>query len=223
MRRYASVCLFCLLLVSLLQAASKSHVVTLGKWQTVKWFFGASDDTSIDVKVRGVFVDGKLKEYAIGPTHDVTENLFVVRRAFRVNDALPGEDVKGQWRWERGGWLLVDRGSGRISAITLPLMDSFYSVGSWYRDYVAYCGVSEDGKKFYAVVSQLGRRKPLLRKYIGVAEFSEKPDSACLVPFWERAPTRVTFEGKGADKIVYELRTRAVDIVDVEEEEQSSD
>jgi hypothetical protein len=223
MRQYASVCLFCLLLVSVLQAAKKPHVITLGKWQTVKWVFGASDATAIDLKVRGVFVDGKLKEYAVGPTHEVTENLFVIRRAFRVNDALPGEDAKGQWRWERGGWLLVDRGSGRISAITLPLMDSFYSMGTWYRDYVAYCGLSDDGKKIYAVITQLGRHKPLLRKSIGVAEYSEIPDSACLAPRWERAPIRVTFEAKGADKMVYELRTRALDMIDNDEEDQSSD
>ena len=212
-----------MLLVSILHAASKPHVITLGKWQTIKWFVGASDDTSIDLKVRGVFVDGKLKEYAIGPTHDVTESLFVIRRAFRLNDALPNENGKEQWRWERGGWLLVDRQSGRISPIMLPLMDSFYSVSSWYRDYVAYCGVSEDGKKFYAVVSQLGRRKPLLRKYVGVAASSEVPDSACPAPRWERKPARVTFELKGADKVVYALRTRALDIVDSGDEDEPSD
>ena len=198
-------------------------MVTLGKWQTVKWGLSGSAGTVIDLKVRGVFVDSKLKEFAVGSIHDVTESLFVIRRAFRVNDALPGEDSKGQWSWERGGWLLVDRRSGRVSAITLPLLDTFYSVASWYRDYVAYCGVSEDGKKTYAVVTQLGRRKPLLRKYLGVAEFSEIPDSACLAPRWERAPTRVTFEAKGADQIVYELRTRAIDILDNGNEEQSSD
>jgi hypothetical protein len=212
-----------MLLVSGLQAASRPHVVTLGKWQTVKWGLSGSAGTAIDLKVRGVFVDSKLKEFAAGPIHEVTESLFVIRRAFQVNDALPGEDAKGQWSWERGGWLLVDRRSGRITAITLPLLDPFYSLASWYRDYVAYCGVSDDGKKIYAVVTQLGRRKPLLRKYLGVAEFSEIPDSACLAPRWERAPTRVTFEVKGADHIVYELRTRALDILDNDDEDQSSD
>ena len=124
---------------------------------------------------------------------------------------------------EAARWLLVDRQTGRVSALNLPEFDPFYSAVSWYRDYAAYCGVSEDGKKIYAVVTQLGRRKPLLRKYLGVAEFSEIPDSACLAPRWERAPTRVTFEAKGADHIVYELRTRALDILDNDDEDQLSD
>jgi hypothetical protein len=221
MRRNAGVCLFCIVLVSVLHGASKPHSVALGKWQTVKWTFGAADDKAMELKVRGIFVDGKLKEYAVGQTHEVTENLFVFRRAFRVNDALPGENVKGEWLWERGGWLTVDHRTGRISTITLPLMDSFYTVASWYRDYVAYCGVSEDGKKIYAMVTQLGRRKPLLRKYVGIAEPTDNPDSACLPPRWERKPTRVTFEVKGADKVVYRLRTRGIDIVDDSDDDPS--
>jgi hypothetical protein len=48
--------------------------------------------------------------------------------------------------------LLVDRMTGHISAINLPEFDSCYSVASWYSDYVAYCGVSDDGKTLYAVV-----------------------------------------------------------------------
>src|SRR5262249_41621247 len=179
-----------MLLVSILLAASKSHVVTLGKWQTVKWGIGASDGATLELKVRGILVDGKLKEYAVGQTHEVTGKLFVVHRAFRVNDAPPGENPKAQWGWERGGWLLVDRASGRISTVTLPLMDSFCSVATWYRDYVADCGVSEDGRKVFAVVTQLGRRKPLLRKYVGIADSAELPDSACPAPRWERQPAR---------------------------------
>ena len=46
----------------------------------------------------------------------------------------------------------VDRLTGRVSQLNLPEFDPFYSTASWYRDYIAYCGVSEDGKKLYAVV-----------------------------------------------------------------------
>ena len=46
----------------------------------------------------------------------------------------------------------------------LPEFDSFYSAASWYRDYVAYCGVGDDGKKTYAMVAQISRRKPVLKK-----------------------------------------------------------
>ena len=63
-------------------------------------------------------------------------------------------------------WLPVDRLTGRVSQLNLPEFDPFYSTASWYRDYIAYCGVSEDGKKLYAVVAQVGRRKPILKKML---------------------------------------------------------
>jgi hypothetical protein len=97
--------------------------------------------------------------------HDVTDRLFVVRRAFRLNDALPDEtNTMPRWKWEIGGWLLVDRVSGHVSQLVLPDFDFENSIASWYRDYVAYCGISNDGKKMYALVEQLGRRKPVLRR-----------------------------------------------------------
>src|SRR5215469_11528717 len=99
----------------------------------------------------------------MGPPHEITERLFVVRRMFRVNDGL-ADDSTPRWQWQRGGWLLVDRLTGRISPINLPEFDVIYSPASWYRDYVAYCGVSEAGKKTFAVVAQLNRRKPVLKK-----------------------------------------------------------
>jgi hypothetical protein len=58
---------------------------------------------------------------------------------------------------------------GHISAIALPEFDPYYSVASWYRDYAAYCGVSDDGKKIFAIVFQVGRRKPVLKKPLGDA------------------------------------------------------
>jgi hypothetical protein len=45
------------------------------------------------------------------------------------------------------GWLLVDRTTGRVSAINLPEYDAFYSAASWYRDYSAYTGFLTAGKK----------------------------------------------------------------------------
>jgi len=57
-------------------------------------------------------------------------------------------------QWQRGGWLLVDRVTGRVLPINLPEFDASYSAASWYRDYAAYCGVSDDGKKAYAVVAK---------------------------------------------------------------------
>jgi len=124
----------------------------------------------------------------------VTDRLFVVCRAFRVNDSLPQESTSpSHWTWQRGGWLLVDCTTGHISLINLPDFDVLYSSASWYRDYAAYCGVSDDGKKVYAVVAQINRRKPILKKPIEGLNIADKqmnasPDSACPAPAWELPP-----------------------------------
>ena len=76
------------------------------------------------IKIRALIVDGRVKEYVLGAPHEVTERLFVVRRAFRVNDSLP-EDSAPRWQWQRGGWLLVDRVTGHISPINLPEFDAY--------------------------------------------------------------------------------------------------
>jgi hypothetical protein len=36
-------------------------------------------------------VDGVLKEWTTGDAHDVTDRSFVVRRAIKLNDALPDD------------------------------------------------------------------------------------------------------------------------------------
>ncbi len=207
------------------EAVAKLHVITFGKWISVKWP-NATGQKLIDLKVRPLFVDTRLKEYTIGNPHEITDRLFVVRRAFRVNDALPGENADGKsygahWQWQRGGWLLVDRLTGRVSQLNLPEFDPFYSMASWYRDYVAYCGVSEDGKKLYAVVFQVGRRKAILKKDAGAPSAGDDPDSECPAPTWERAPVRVTFQHGDEPKLVFSIRSRVVDVVnDAEEPEE---
>ena len=150
--------------------------------------FGTRRQTA-DMKVRALVIDGRVKEYALGMPHEVTERLFVVRRAFRVNDSLP-EDSGPHWQWQRGGWLLVDRLTGHVSPINLPEFDAVYSAASWYRDYVAYCGVADDGKKTFAIVAQISRRKPVLKRPLsndGVAE-NAGPDSACPAPAFAAKP-----------------------------------
>ena len=167
-----------------------------------------------------MIVDGKVKEYVTGAPHDVTERVFVVRRAFRVNDSLP-DDAVPKWKWQRGGWLLVDRTTGRVSAITLTDFDPVYSSASWYRDYVAYCGVTDDGKKTYATVAQLSRRKPILRKQIGEGLLEDAgPDSACGTPEWQRNPVRVSFEAAGGASQTFSIRGRTVDLVNDAEDEE---
>jgi hypothetical protein len=218
-----------LLLAAAAGAATKVHIITFGKWTSAQWFTGsaagsAADDKPRILKIRALMVDGRVKEYVLGTPHEVTDRLFVVRRVFRLNDSLP-EDSGPRWQWQRGGWLLVDRLTGRVSAINLPEFDAYYSAASWYRDYVAYCGVADDGKKTYAIVAQLSRRKPVLKRPLssdGVPE-DAAPDSACPVPLWQRGPARVSFEPAGSAKETFAVRGHVVDLVnDAEEEEGGS-
>jgi len=216
------------------QAVTKPHVIAFGKWTSVQWFpgigngmgMGRDEDKPLALKVRALFVDRRLKEYTLGPAHEVTDRLFVVRRAFRVNDSLPEEGASApHWQWQRGGWLLVDRVTGHVSQVNLPEFDASYSAASWYRDYAAYCGVAEDGKKLYAVVAQLGRRKPVLKKLLTGSDVAEDapPDSACPAPAWQRGPARVMFESVGGGKQTFAIRGHVVDVVsDVEEDEEAA-
>lgn len=202
-------------------SSAKVHAIIFGKWMSVSWYAGPGTvDKPLSMKIRPLIVDGQVKEYMVGAPHEVTERLFVVRRAFRVNDSLP-EDPGAHWQWQRGGWLLVDRVTGHVSAINLPEFDAFYSVASWYRDYVAYCGVGDDGKKTYAIVAQLTRRKPVLRKAVseGVPGEDAAPDSACPAPAWQRSPMRVTFEPAAGAKQTFAIRGHVVDVVNDDEEE----
>jgi hypothetical protein len=204
-------------------AVSKPHVIAFGKTISAKWP-NATGQKLLDLRVRPLLVDARLKEYTTGAPHDLTDRLFVVRRTFRVNDALPAEGTNSngtRWQWQRGGWLLVDRLTGRVSQLNLPEFDPFYSTASWYRDYIAYCGVSEDGKKLYAIVAQVGRRKPVLKKDAGEPAGADDPDSECPTPAWERTPMRVTFQPRDGQKLVFSIRSRVVDVVnDAEEPEQ---
>jgi len=205
------------------QAATKVHVIALGKQMSVPWSpQGKTDDKPLTLKIRPLIVDGRIREYMLASPHDVTERLFVVRRAFRVNDSLPEESAP-IWQWQRGGWLLVDRATGRVSPINLPEFDTLYSAAGWYQDYVAYCGVSDDDEKIYAIVVQLGRRKPVLKKPLSNEGLPDDaaPDSACRVPSWQRNPTRVSFEPPGGTKQTFAIRGHAVDVVSDEEEEES--
>jgi hypothetical protein len=212
-------------------AATKVHVITFGKWITVESVdsgFGEATEKPLTLKVRPLVVDGRIKEFTLASPHDVTDRLFVVRRVLRLNDSLPQEPVsQPRWQWQRGGWLLVDRVTGRISALNLPEFDATFSVVSWYRDYAAYCGTSDDGKKLYAVVAEINRRKPLLKKSLDGVSVSDDavPDSACPAPQWQRDPARATFEPLGASKQTFAIRGHAVDLVndaDEQDDEEAS-
>jgi hypothetical protein len=142
--------------------ASTPHVVALGKAQPVKIFLGPGEEQALTISVRPLYVDAKLKEFTTGNAHEITDRQFVVQRAFRINDALPDDKPKqSKWLWQFGGWLLVDRSTGHITQLKLPDFHPQYSQVSWYRDYAAYCGISENSERWNAVVAQMGGRKPV--------------------------------------------------------------
>jgi hypothetical protein len=182
-------------------AAPRQHTVAFGHWRVVK-AANNEDGREQQVRVRPLFIDGRLREYTTGTPHDVTDRLFVVRRIRRVNDSLPGESAdKPQWLWQFDTWLSVDRLTGHIAQLSFPAFDPDISQASWYRDYAAYCGPSEGGDKMYMVVVQLGRRKPILKKpFAGVS---------CPAPVWERNPSRVTFN-VGSEKTRFVVHAQAV-------------
>lgn len=190
-------------------AAPKVHSVILGQWRAVE--VRSDSGETQQLKIRELLIDGRIREYTTGVLHEVTDRLFVVRRAYRINDALPDEKKPQQWVWRLDGWISVDRQSGHVAQLNLPVFDGDTSQASWYRDYAAYCGASDDGSKSYLVVSQLGRRKPILRK--------EYPGPACAAPRWERSPSRVTFITAG-EKSSFVVHAHGADLQpDTTEEE----
>ncbi len=220
MRRFPIFLALFLTLVPPSFAAARTHVISFGKPLTVKLFLGPTEDKTMDMKVRGLLVDGAMKEFVTGDTHDVTDRLFVVRKAFRLNDNLPEDTKTPHWRWQRGNWLLVDRITAHITPLKLPEFDPFYSAVAWYRDYAAYCGISDSGDTLYAVVAQLGRKKPVLRKELGRASGADTPDADCDPPQWERDPAKVTFNPKKFPPVAFTVFGHASDIANDNDDDE---
>ncbi len=207
MRRIVLLVFGCALAVA--AQAARPHVINFGKVMTVKFFVGPDEKSTVDMKIRPLYVDGHLREFTTGDPYDVTDRLFVVRQVIRLNDRLPEDARKGpNFLWQRGTWLLVNRDTGRVSELKLPEFDPFYSAASWYRDYVAYCGLSADGEKLYAVVFQIATKskKPLVRQRLGDPRQGDSPESVCAAPSWDRQPPRVTFAPKGGQKVTFTIR-----------------
>lgn len=184
-------------------AAPRQHTVVLGRWRTVH--IGMESGAAERVKIRALMIDDRVREYTAGSPHQVTDRIFVIRRAHRLNDSLPDEEARRKlhWVWRLDGWLSVDRQSGHVTQLNLPAFDPEISHANWYQDYAAYCGSSDDGARMYMVVFQIGKRKPLLKK-----EFS---GPTCPAPSWERRPSRVTFNILG-EKSSFLVRARGADL-----------
>ena len=73
--------------------ATSAHTVFLGGVKRVPYSkagdpAGAATGEN-ESKIRALIVDGLVKEWTTGESHDVTDRSFVVRRVLRLNDALP--------------------------------------------------------------------------------------------------------------------------------------
>ncbi len=227
--RVAPVFMLFLFVASNISAAT-NHVIAFGKWNTVPYVAdsaGSPQNKALTLKIRPLLVDGQVKEFTFGPTHDVTDRILVVQRAFRINDNLPQDPpAVPHWQWQQGGWLLVDRVTGHISPVNLPDFDAASSVVSWYRDYAAYWGTSDDGK-VYAVVAEINHRKPVVKMLPGGKPARNGQDSGgadcrCPTPEWQRSPPRVTFEVNPSAKRTYVIRGHAGDLLTGEEAEEEA-
>ena len=215
----------------------KPHVVVLGAMKQVPYSkagdpAGAGPDETT-LKTRALLVDGRVSEWTTGEMHEVTDRSFVVRRALRINDALPGDSGAGgkpgegkataplpvHWVWQRGPWLLVDRVSGRVTALKLPDYDPGVSQVAWFRDYAAYCGVTASGKSLYAVVAQVGVRKPVLAKKLEAYDAADRVWPVCGAAEWQREPLRVTFHPAGREAARFDLVGGSAVLVEGEDEE----
>jgi len=202
--------------------ARKTHLVVLGAVRHVPYSKAGDPAGALagesELKIRALLVDGALKEWTTGDAHDVTDRSFVVRRAIKLNDALPSDkpvssdksDQKlapaaGRWVWQRGPWLLVDRETGHVVALKLPDYDPGVSQVSWFRDYAAYCGVTASGKSLYAVVAQVAARKPVLAKRLAAFDPENHPEPACSAAEWQREPLRITFHAAGRDALSFDV------------------
>jgi hypothetical protein len=207
-------------------AARKDHGVFLGAVRHEP--YSKEGDPSgaqpgeTSLAVRALVVNGTLKEWTTGDAHDVTERSFVVRRAMRMNDSLPG-DQKEHWVWQRGPWLLVDRETGRITPLKLPDYDPGVSQVVWFRDYGAYCGVTPSGKSLYAVVTQLAVRKPVLAKKLSGFDLGDHPQPACTLTDWQRDPMRVTFHPAGRDAVSYDIVPGSAVLVEDSADDETPD
>lgn len=189
-------------------AAAKTHTVGLGAVRHEPYSAegdpaGARKDETT-LSVRPLVVDGKVKEWTTGESHAVTERSFAVRRAMRLNDSLPSE-AAARWVWQRGPWLLVDRESGKVTALKLPDFDAGVSDVVWFRDYAAYCGLNASGKELLAVVAQIAARRPLLSRKLTAWDAADHPSPACGAAVWQRDPLKVSFAPAGTAAVSFDL------------------
>jgi hypothetical protein len=199
---------------SSLQAAApkapKVHTVTLGSTRRVPYTQpDATAETKADetstLKVRPLLVDDRQKEWTTGDSHDVTDRSFTIRRALRLNDALP-TDAAPHWTWQPGPWLLVDRTTGHVLALHLPSFDPTVSDAVWFRDYAAYCGIGTTAKGgLVAIVAQLGARRPVVQRALAPWPQPNHFIPVCQPAKWQKLPIRVTLQPTSGEALTFDV------------------
>lgn len=191
-------------------APAKVHVVALGTVRKVPYTPPESAPATgkptdpVMLRIRSLTLDGHQKEWTTGDAHDVTDRSFTIRRALRLNDALPREQPR--WSWQPGPWLLVDRTTGHIAALHLPDFDAEVSDAIWFRDYAAYCGTAETIKGgLFAIVVQLGVRRAVVQQQIGKWPQAAPSAPVCKQAVWQREPMRVTLQPTGGEATTYDV------------------
>jgi hypothetical protein len=113
----------------------------------------ATGQKLLDLKVRPLFVDTRLKEYTTGIPQELTDRQFLVRRALRVNDALPTESASAKPRAGNGNaaagcssTVSPDESPSSTCPSSIPSIRPQAGIATTSPT----CGVSEDGKKLYA-------------------------------------------------------------------------
>lgn len=191
------------------EAAGRMHFVSLGAVRKVPYTppEATPDNKSEEattLKVRPLIIDDKQKEWTVGEMHEITDRSFVIRRALRLNDALPGEAAR--WSWQPGPWLLVDRATGHVTALHLPAFDPQVSEVAWFRDYAAYCGITTTAKGgLVAVVAELGARKAVVQKLLMGWPLPDAPHPACVAAKWQRTPIRATLQPTGGQPLTFDV------------------
>lgn len=188
--------------------AKKPHYTALGAVRRVSYSVegdpaGAKPDET-KLKIRPLVVNGDVKDWTTGEIHQVTDRSFTVRRAVRLNDSLPTDKTE-HWVWQRGPWLLVDRTTGKITALRLPDYNPAVSDVVWFRDYAAYCGLTTRDKGLYAVVAQIAVRKPILSQKLEPWNAAAHPTPACGAAVWQRDPLQVSFAPTGGTAVSFNL------------------
>ena len=189
--------------------AAKMHFVSLGAVRKVPYTApeatpDSKEEDFTTLRVRPLLIDEKPREWTMGDLHEVTDRTFVIRRAFRINDALPGEPA--HWTWQPGPWLQIDRPTGHVTPLHLPNFDTQISEVTWFRDYAAYCGLIPTLKGgVVAVVAELGSRRAVAQHVLAEWPLEKPAHPVCTTARWQRSPMRATLSLTGGGAITFDV------------------